>query len=518
MRIIQGPLEIAGQMGLQSRGLQALGHNVDSYNIEHNYLGYSKGIMNVSQSQLRAQLAASQHKYDVFHFHYGKSMNKGMDFRFARDRNRVRIMQFWGNDVRTRQEAAIYNPYSRLIDTYLDEHLVVSQLEQSSRYMQACIVQDFEVAEYVRSYFDRIYVLPIACDVLTTPVQLPDPNAVPRIIHAPTHAYFKGTGYIEEVLNRLAGEGFAFHYERIQRVSNEEALQRYQTADIVIDQVYNGSYGLLSVEAMALGKPVVAYIREDLKHRYPAEMPIVSASPAQLYMKLKWLLQHPASWPEIGSSGRRYAESYHDYRLNGRHLEWIYRRERAILDGVIQEEPSLIYLKGRERIRYSINSSRYISIDGQLLERLEEPVNSEARWSERTVILKPNRYYKSNGNRKPAAYFSFNLAAIPQDAVIHKAVLRLPVATKYKQVKVHRVAQGWDTKSIRRKKPRRKPKSIASFQRPKKQKKSQRSVFQWECTELAKRWKDRQLTNHGLVVHKKVWRAPDLIVTAVMSE
>lgn len=44
-----------------------------------------------------------------------------------------------------------------------------------------------------------------------------------------------------------------------------EAQRWYLQADIIVDQVFCGTYGLLSVEAMAMGKPVVTYIRDDVK-------------------------------------------------------------------------------------------------------------------------------------------------------------------------------------------------------------------------------------------------------------
>ena len=46
--------------------------------------------------------------------------------------------------------------------------------------------------------------------------------------------------------------------------------RRYRDADIVVDQLLAGWYGGFAVEAMALGKPVIAYLRESDLHHVPA--------------------------------------------------------------------------------------------------------------------------------------------------------------------------------------------------------------------------------------------------------
>ena len=48
-----------------------------------------------------------------------------------------------------------------------------------------------------------------------------------------------------------------------------EARERYERADIVVDQLNAGWYGLFAIEAMALGKPVVTSLHEDADARAP---------------------------------------------------------------------------------------------------------------------------------------------------------------------------------------------------------------------------------------------------------
>jgi hypothetical protein len=94
-------------------------------------------------------------------------------------------------------------------------------------------------------------------------------------------------------------------------------MKLYADADILVDQLLVGWYGGLAVELMALGKPVVAYIREDDMGFIPsamhADLPVVNATPGSIYNVLRELLT--ARRHELGAIGvrsRQYVETWHD--------------------------------------------------------------------------------------------------------------------------------------------------------------------------------------------------------------
>nr|WP_242637877.1 MULTISPECIES: glycosyltransferase [Bacillaceae] len=65
---------------------------------------------------------------------------------------------------------------------------------------------------------------------------------------------------------------------------------------------------------MALGKPVVTYIRPDLaESSFPSDLPIVNANPDNLFEQVKKLLTNPELRRQYGIKGRRYAEKYHSH-------------------------------------------------------------------------------------------------------------------------------------------------------------------------------------------------------------
>ena len=65
-----------------------------------------------------------------------------------------------------------------------------------------------------------------------------------------------------------------------------ELFSYYKEADIVIDQMIIGWYGLLTVEALAAGNMVVAYIEESLKEQLFPDCPIKIADLNSLESKI----------------------------------------------------------------------------------------------------------------------------------------------------------------------------------------------------------------------------------------
>ena len=142
-------------------------------------------------------------------------------------------------------------------------------------------------------------------------------NALPVIVHAPSHSGVKGTDLVINAVARLRERGHRFEFVLVQGRARSEAMEIYRGADLCIDQLFAGWYGGLAVEMMAMGKPVAAYLREEDLHYLPAEMrddmPIVRVTPSGLVDELDAWLRRPAQeWRRTGAAGRRFVERWHD--------------------------------------------------------------------------------------------------------------------------------------------------------------------------------------------------------------
>ncbi len=140
---------------------------------------------------------------------------------------------------------------------------------------------------------------------------------VPVVVHAPTHRGVKGTRHVLDAVSRLQGDGIALEFILVEGLPNNEARRLYERADLLVDQLLCGWYGGVAVEFMALGKPVISYIREIDLAFVPEEMrrdlPIINATPATLYSVMKeWLTVRKYELREVGGRGRTYVEKWHD--------------------------------------------------------------------------------------------------------------------------------------------------------------------------------------------------------------
>jgi hypothetical protein len=138
-----------------------------------------------------------------------------------------------------------------------------------------------------------------------------------RIGHAPTNRAGKGSKYIINAVEELKNRGYNIDFVLIEGLDNKTAREVYRSLDIFVDQLLAGWYGGVAVELMALGKPVVSYVREDDLHFIPIEMcldlPIIQATPETIAEVLEKLLNTPKR--EIGMRGeesRKFVEKWHN--------------------------------------------------------------------------------------------------------------------------------------------------------------------------------------------------------------
>ncbi len=315
MKVIHLPIEISGQMGMLCGGLRYYGHQAAGYNYYHTSLGYMKNILPADGMEITDILGDAIEHFDVFHFHHLLTMCSDLrDLEMIVASGKCAVMHHWGSDVRIARIACQMNPY--LVTTGLPpEQETHSRLLHVSSLISTAIVQDYEVFPFVTPYYKKVHVLPLAIDTSNfIPVYPSHSENNPLIVHAPSNPQVKGTDIIERVIDSLTKE-VHFRYQRVENMSNAEAKKIYSQADIIIDQIITGSYGMLATESMALGKPVITYLREDLLGQYATKPPVCSANPDTLYEVLKQLLLNPELRFQRGVEGRIFVEQYHDIKV-----------------------------------------------------------------------------------------------------------------------------------------------------------------------------------------------------------
>jgi glycosyltransferase involved in cell wall biosynthesis len=238
---------------------------------------------------------------DIFHFYFGLTLvPKKLQFPILKATRRKSLFHFLGADIRDRPK---------------------EQLRYGLK-ADARIVGSFAALRFV----------PFEAEVLPPGIELDRYEQVPpverervRVVHAPSSLEKKGTQWVVDACEQLPVE-----LDVVHGVRNEDALERYRRADIVVDQLLRDWHGIFSIEGMALGKPVVTSLDEDAvrqtEEHFGVKLPIVRATKDDLVEKLRPLVESFEERKRLGTAGRAYVERVHDVeRMTDRLLD-IYAR------------------------------------------------------------------------------------------------------------------------------------------------------------------------------------------------
>jgi hypothetical protein len=147
---------------------------------------------------------------------------------------------------------------------------------------------------------------------------------VPVVAHAPSSGPVKGSALIDPVLTALAAEGI-IEYRRIEGVPFEAMPSVYRDADIVIDQVRLGDYGVAACEAMAAGRVVVGHVSSHARARVLEStglaLPVVEATADTLEDVIRAVIADRARHRALAERGPEFVRAVHDGRRSASVLE-----------------------------------------------------------------------------------------------------------------------------------------------------------------------------------------------------
>jgi hypothetical protein len=150
-----------------------------------------------------------------------------------------------------------------------------------------------------------------------------------RVLHVPNHPHFKGTRYLEQAIARFPTETSP-QFMCKSGLSNAEVLDLMRASDLVVDQLIGGNFGQTALEAMALGKPVIAYIADWDLVLAPDECPIINANPDSIFEVLNGILADPGQLAAIGKRSRQYVEKYYSISALKERLRQMYKETAGL--------------------------------------------------------------------------------------------------------------------------------------------------------------------------------------------
>lgn len=176
-------------------------------------------------------------------------------------------------------------------------------------------VPEFVSNPYLRSFRPRATWLPTLSDPDRWDAPLPrDDGHTPVVLHVPSQRVWKGTDLIRPILHRLEDEG-TIKYVDVTVVPPHEMPTLVASADIIVDGIVNGQYGVASIEAMLSRRVTVAHTWDETRRRIYADtgmqVPVVEATPGSFEQVIRGLAAAPARRLELGEAGRKYAQKVH---------------------------------------------------------------------------------------------------------------------------------------------------------------------------------------------------------------
>lgn len=312
MKVLHGMSDISGQGRYTVRGLRSNGVTAELalFSDAKNPAAADIVLDRTDTQGVRDFAERVTNEIDVFHSHAGDSILRDQSDLNMCKKNNVRVFaELHGTEIRY-----IFNdvplPFAPKDHIDPEEKL---QRQKSLLYLfdksDGIILHSEGQYPYLPQPLSvPVYIVPLRVDITGLKPQYETGNERLRIVHAPTDRRFKGT---EHILKSLENVKEDFELVLVEGKSAEEAREIYRTADIIIDQISGGSYGVFSIEAMALGKPVIAYIAEQTRRRHPL-LPVVSADFDSLSEAVRGLLADRQRRIQLGKCGREYVERYHD--------------------------------------------------------------------------------------------------------------------------------------------------------------------------------------------------------------
>jgi asparagine synthase (glutamine-hydrolysing) len=133
------------------------------------------------------------------------------------------------------------------------------------------------------------------------------------IMHAPSSAAMedvKGTRFVKRAVEELQAEGYKIDLQMIQNMPRQEAIAKYATADIFVEQLCLGAYGNTAIEAMASGVPVISSLHPTVAHAAP-NCPVVHADPTTVKDRIRELIDAKDKRDGLGRAGYEFVRDFH---------------------------------------------------------------------------------------------------------------------------------------------------------------------------------------------------------------
>jgi glycosyltransferase involved in cell wall biosynthesis len=279
LKIFHGLVNYGTQAGMLAKGLRDAGHialsvsDFDPFKRQIDIELLHGG--NFAQKVFKHSLNLTRKVYwffsfNIFHFYYGTTLLPNqIDLPFYKLFNKKVVFHYLGNDIQGYKGSVEKYKWTNMRGFIGDRDPDEYDKRITKRFLYETNYADKQIvcAPYLSEFVQKSIVLPLAINTQSFKYTKHPQNDIPILMHAPTHRAFKGTNYIIEAIENLKREGYKFIFQTIEIATHQDLKELYIKCDVFIDQIMGGWYGTASIEAMALGRPVIFSLRKsDYEH------------------------------------------------------------------------------------------------------------------------------------------------------------------------------------------------------------------------------------------------------------
>jgi hypothetical protein len=292
MKVLHLPTSVGGNSWGLAQAEKALGLDSKVLIDMNNWLGYEADYILFSQSDskfyklLKRFIAflSIRNKYDVYHFNFGTTLLDFpkynlylIDLPYYKGK---KVITYNGCDARQKYPTIkrvdfsachFKGCYNGLCNSGKQDEIRRKKIEKVSNYVDHIFALNPDLMYFLPPNKTSFLPYTIASwNKIKSEQFFIDKKII--IAHAPTNRVSKGTAFILEALEKLQKKYRNIEFVLIENIPNKKALEIYQKAHLIIDQVLIGWYGGFGVEVMKMGKPLAVFIREEDLKFIPKEM------------------------------------------------------------------------------------------------------------------------------------------------------------------------------------------------------------------------------------------------------
>lgn len=317
--LIYADMNIAGQLTQLCRALNRYTpHKARCVIYQDDYLHYDQDIVVLDEHRRPVVSDFSEvrelvRRADIFHIGRQALNLPGVDFGEVLHQHNC-LVQYFGSDLRLNHEKLFLWHLKKSIPALVGYGWTLSfPLPMKFYHIQ----QFFDPSPFTR-------------------VERLKPGDPVRVVHAPTNRAIKKTDLFLEIMGRLQKE-FNVEVDVIEKVPNQECMARKQQGHITYDEMGTPTFGLNSIESMAMGHVCLSSVNPHVLSYFP-DTPVVRITEDTLEVMLRKLLADVELINRIGDLSYEFVRRHYNVKVSATRFSHLYS---GIKHGYFHCDPGL---------------------------------------------------------------------------------------------------------------------------------------------------------------------------------